>query len=179
MSKFLIFIASLFLLSSINAYSFANKNNIEYKVKAAYLYNFTKFITWPSDILSATDKTSLNICILGQDPFAQAINSLMGKTVQGYKVRVEYIDNIKNRLQCQVIFIARSKQNKIKEILEELSTEKILTVSDIEGFAMLGGCISLNVLRGKVRFYVNLQATKKANLEVSAKLLELAERVIE
>jgi len=169
----------LLFLSPFNSYSLANEKNLEYKVKAAYLYNFTKFIHWPSDILSSKKDDTLNICILGQDPFGHAIDLLINKTVQGYNVSVKYIDNVNTGQQCHVTFISKSKEKDVIHILDVLSKEKTLTVSDIESFTSKGGCISLDVLKGKVRFNVNLQAAQNANLKISAKLLELAKRVIE
>jgi len=176
----LLFIAgSILVFSSLNAYSSANEKNLEYKVKAAYLYNFTKFVKWPDEVLSHTQKKTLNICILGQDPFGRAIDLLLNKTAQGHNVAIEYIEKINSNTQCHVVFIARSKENKIEQILSELSEKKILTVSDIDQFAIKGGCISLHVFKGKVRFNVNKKAAENADLKVSAKLLELAKVVFE
>jgi YfiR/HmsC-like len=174
----LFFTASMILLlSPFNSY--ANEKNLEYKVKAAYLYNFTKFVHWPDNALPATNEKPLNICILGQDPFGHAIDLLFNKKAQGHSVAVEYIDKANTNIKCHVVFIAKSNEKNIDKILKVYSNENILTVSDIEKFAVKGGCISLNVLKGKVRFNVNLQATHNANLKVSAKLLELAKMVIE
>ena len=170
---------ALLLLSPVNSYTYANEKNLEYKVKAAYLYNFTKFVNWPDSVLPASIDKPLNICILGQDPFGHAIDLLFNKKAQGHNVSIEYIDEFDANLQCHVVFITREKEASIDRILSQLSSKNILTVSDIDKFAVKGGCISLNILKGKVRFNVNLQATHNANLKVSAKLLELAKMVIE
>jgi len=177
----LFFIAGLilFLISPVNSYSYASEKNLEYKVKAAYLYNFTKFVNWPDDVLPDNNEKTLNICILGQDPFGHAIDLLSNKTAQGHNVSVEYIKKVNPGLQCHVVFISKSKEKNIKQILNSLSDKKVLTVSDIDRFAIKGGGISLNILKGKVSFNINLQATKNADLQVSAKLLELAKMVIE
>ena len=166
-------------LSPFDSYSFADEKNLEYKVKAAYLYNFTKFIHWPSESLSSNKDDMLNICILGQNPFGHAIDLLADKTAQGHKVDIKHIENTNIISQCHVVFISKSKENDISQILNVLSKEKILTVSDIDSFISRGGCISLDVLKGKVRFNVNLQAANNAHLKISAKLLELANMVIE
>jgi len=177
----LFFIAGLILLlfSSVNSYSYASERNLEYKVKAAYLYNFTKFINWPDDVLPGSNEKPLNICILGRDPFGHAIDLLSNKTAQGHNVFVKYIKKVNTRFQCHVVFISKSEEARIEEILNGLSNRKVLTVSDIDKFAVKGGAISLNVFNGKVSFNINLQATKNADLRVSAKLLELAKMVIE
>ena len=176
----LLFIAgSILIFSSLNAYSSANEKNLEYKVKAAYLYNFTKFVKWPDDVLSNTQKKTLNICILGKDPFGHAIDLLLNKTAQGHSVAIEYIKEVNPTTQCHVVFITRSKSNKIEQILSQLSEKNVLTVSDIDQFAIKGGCISLQVFKGKVRFNVNKKAADNADLKISAKLLELAKAVFE
>ena len=162
------FVWLLLFLSPFNSYSFADDKNLEYKVKAAYLYNFTKFINWPSEILSSNKDDTLNICILGEDPFGPSIDLLINKTAQGHNVAVKYIDNVNTGQQCHVIFITKSKENEISKILD-----------DIDSFTSKGGCISLDVLKGKVRFNINLLSAQNANLKISAKLLELAKTVIE
>jgi hypothetical protein len=171
---FLLYLLVLPIVSNANT-----EKNLEYKVKAAYLYNFTKFITWPEKTFSSSGDGNLNICVLGKDPFGHAIDLLSNKVAKGHAVIIEYIDDIKSAAQCHVIFISKSEEKNINSIIEDLSTKNILTVSDIDGFAVKGGCISLGVLRGKVRFNVNLQATYSADLKISAKLLELAKVVIE
>ncbi len=172
----------IFLLL-LPAYSFAShpgsEKNLEYKVKAAYLYNFTKFITWPDNALSVLNKENLNICILGKDPFGRKIDLLSNKVAKGHIVIIKYMDQFKTDKKCHVVYISKSKEKNVISIIEELSRKNILTVSDIDGFAFKGGCISLGVFRGKVRFNVNLKATYNADLKVSAKLLELARVVVE
>lgn len=152
--------------------------NLEYRVKAAYLYNFTKFVTWPDDSLDSSPNTPLNICILGEDPFGRSINMLSDKLARGHKVVVSYLQEL-NGIHCQVMFISRSEADRLQEILSRLASRHVLTVSDIEGFAVKGGCIRLDIVDGKVRFNINMRAARQAELQLSAKLLELAKMVIE
>jgi hypothetical protein len=158
----------------------STRNVLEYKVKAAYLYNFTKFVNWPSQVLTKDTEVPLKICILGVDPFGHSIDLLSNKTAKGRRVVIRYIQELDdNPVDCQVMFISRSESANIDAILQMLADQHVLTVSDIEGFAMKGGCIRLNVIEGKVRFNINIQATRRAGLDMSAKLLELARVVIE
>ena len=175
---FTITLASALFLSS-SSRSYANEQSREYKVKIAYLYNFTKFVSWPDDILTPKDDTPLNICIFGKSPFGQSIDLLVNKTVQGHSVNVKNIDVIKEGQNCHVIYITKSKEKDVDNILRNIADKNILTVSDIDEFAAKGGCISLSVLKGKIKFNVNLRATDGSDLKVSAKLLELAKVVIE
>ena len=162
------------LLGATAAHSATDHSNLEYKVKAAYLYNFTKFVSWPE----SNPGDPLNICILGEDPFGYAVDLLENKTARGRPVVVIYMQDIDNH-DCQVIFISRSEADRLASILQLLANQPVLTVSDIDGFAMKGGCIRLQVVNGKVRFNVNILAARQARLEMSAKLLELARMVIE
>ena len=111
-------------------------HTLEYKVKAAYLYNFTKFIKWPTHAFSSETNSTLNICILGEDPFGSTINLLKNKTAKGHEVSVVYLEELTADSNCHVLFVSRSLKNNVKEILEKVASKNILTVSDIDGFAM-------------------------------------------
>ena len=174
-----VLISLLFFLSPVVSYAHNNETDFEYASKAVNLYNFTKFINWPADILSRDNRNTLNICILAPDPFGHTLDYLSSKTSQGHKVKVEYIDEINNELLCHIMFIGKSKQDSIEHLINSLSGKKILYVSDIEGFSEKGGCITLELVNDQVQFNVNLKAAHNANLRVSAKLLELANRVFE
>ncbi len=152
---------------------------LEYKVKAAYLYNFTKFVKWPDEAFGSSPDSPLNICILGKDPFGNAIDLLANKTAKGRKVSVTYLDSIETNETCHVMFVSKSMQKDVELVIEKFAEKNVLTVSDIDGFAVKGGCIRLHVIKGKVRFNINVGAANQANLKVSAKLLELAKVVIE
>ena len=167
---------------ALNANADSTDQDLEYKVKAAYLYNFTKFISWPDKAFSNETNQTLNICIYGVDPFGHAIDLLNNKKAKGRNVTIEYVVDVNNKTtdtQCHVAFISKSYEKELVSVLEYLTNKNILTVSDIGGFAIKGGCIGLGVVRGKVRFNVNLKSTQAAELKVSAKLLELAKVVIE
>lgn len=166
----------LLLLFPVNSY--AKDTKLEYQVKAAYLYNFTKFIKWPDDVLPDHPSHPFKICIVGNNPFAHSLDSIANKTTQGHNVKIEYLKTINTQLQCHVVFISQSRENDLHKILNHLASRNILTVSDISEFTTKGGGIALHVVKGKVQFDVNLQATDKAGLKLSAKLLELAKRVI-
>ena len=172
-------VCALLMFFPIVAHADTESKNLEYKVKAAYLYNFTKFVTWPDQVLSNASEESLEICILGDDPFGYSIDLLKNKKVKGHPVLVTYLQTLETGKDCHVLFISRSESDRVEEILQSIGDRPMLTVSDIEGFVMKGGCILLNVVNGKVRFNINIQAARHAQLKMSAKLLELARVVIE
>ena len=156
-----------------------DQQNLEYKVKAAYLYNFTKFVTWPEQAFDASPDAPLSICILGEDPFGHSLDLLANKTARGRTVALNYLQDIRQAGRCHVLYISRSEKNSLGGILQYLGDRPVLTVSDIDGFAVKGGCIRLDIIDGKVRFNINVQAARRAQLKMSAKLLELARVVIE
>lgn len=155
---------------------FADQSSLEYKVKAAYLYNFANFITWPaSNVASKND--SMHVCIYGDDPFGQTIEPLETKKAHGYTISIL---RLKEKLQlsdCQIVFISASEEENLLQILDLLENQSILTVSDYISFAEIGGMIGFIVEQGKVRIEINLSATKQANLKLSAMLLEVARKI--
>jgi YfiR/HmsC-like len=150
----------------------------EYQVKAAFLYNFAKFVEWPSNgFRSAT--APLQICILGQDPFGQGLRDIVGsKTVNGRKFEVDYLVDMQMARACHILFIASSEKARIKRILECMRGTVALTVSDTEGFAEQGGMIDFLLDNDRVLFEVNREAAEQAGLKISSKLLSVAKVVI-
>jgi YfiR/HmsC-like len=168
----------LLILLSIMRYSAVAQSAGEYQVKAAFLYNFAKFVEWPpSGFRSAT--APLQICILGQDPFGQELRDLVStKTVNGRKFEVDYVVDARLARACHILFIAASEKSRVKQILESVRGTVALTVSDTEGFAEQGGMIDFLLDNDRVLFEVNRAAAEQAGLKISSKLLGVAKAVI-
>lgn len=145
----------------------------EYVVKAAYLYNFAKFVEWPPNVFVTTD-TPLSICIAGDNPFGEALGSLSGKTVESHPVEIHLIPTATGLDRCHIVFMGRAEQGRYKTVLAKLARLPILTVSDINGFAQEGGMIGLIEADQRIRFNINLTATRQAGLKLSSQLLKLA-----
>ena len=166
------FIALLFLSTQ----SFAQDNSIEYKIKAGYLYNFTKFITWPDD-----ESETFNLCILGNDPFGSIINPIEERSVKNKPIRLFYYQIIEDIKACHIIYFGETvtelevSELSLSGILSISSFDNSLTVSETEYFTHSGGMIAFILRQGKVKLQINVQALRKSGLEVSAKLLEVAE----
>ncbi|HEY9050281.1 MAG TPA: YfiR family protein [Gammaproteobacteria bacterium] len=171
--------SSFLLFSPVKLTAQNDSQNLEYKIKAAYLYNFTKFIIWPEELFISTQKTTFNICILEYNPFGHALELLGHKMVNGLKLVTEISESAVELDHCQIVYFPRSMEKKYVVIINQLAKKNILTVSDIVGFVNNGGHIGLDTIKGKVRFDINLAATKSCGLKISAKLLELAMTVIE
>ncbi|MDY0039080.1 MAG: YfiR family protein [Desulforhabdus sp.] len=145
----------------------------EYVVKGAFLYNFARFVEWPQKAF-ANEQDPLTICILGEDPFDNALDQLRGKTTGKHKIQVRQHAALSEIYSCNILFISKSEQDKLAEILSFSHQRRVLTVSDMENFAAQGGVIGLITVQNKIRFEVNLEAARRADLRISSQLLKLA-----
>jgi len=148
----------------------------EYEIKAAYLYNFINYIDWPAETLPAAGGT-ITIGIIGENPFGSAFENLNGKQIKGRTLAVKTISSAKDLDACQMVFVCASEKNRLPEVLSQLKDSRILTVSEIEGFAEQGGIINFISERNKVRFEINLDAARHLGLTISSELLKLAKLV--
>ena len=149
----------------------------EYQVKAAFLYNFAKFVEWPAqNFKNPTDP--IVICVLGRNPFGNALEeATSGKVVEGRGFAVREIAEAVPGCNCQMIFVSASERKRAASILEKLKSTGILTVGEMPGFAAEGAVINLRLESGKVRFEINLDAAAQEHLKLSSKLLALSEIV--
>jgi len=145
----------------------------EYAIKAAYLYNFAKFVEWPTAAF-ASDTAPLMICIAGENPFGDALTTLSNKLVENHTVVVRHLPAATGLDKCHIVFIGRAEQSHFKSILAKLAPFPVLTVSDIDDFAQDGGMIGLVEAEQRIRFNINLAVTRQANLKLSSQLLKLA-----
>jgi len=146
----------------------------EYQLKAAFLFNFAKFIDWPEKSFSGPG-ANFSICILGTDPFGRAMDDLLqGKTIADRRVSVERSRQITEVRHCQIVFVSSSERSRVREILEALKDTNALVVGDTDGFAAAGGAIQFAIEDNHVRFLINTDAADRAGLKVSSKLLSLA-----
>jgi uncharacterized protein DUF4154 len=146
----------------------------DYDVKAAYLYNFGRFVEWPGKV-EASQGGSFTVCVLGQDPFGPSLDAtLAGETIAGKTVVAKRISSAQESGSCQILFLGVSEASRLNKIIAELDQKSVLTVSDMPQFVNSGGMIQF-VLEGKnVRFEVNLSAAQRAGLTLSSELLKVA-----
>ncbi len=146
----------------------------EYQVKAAFLYNFAKFVEWPV----ASVGNTIVIGVLGDDPFGPVLDfTFEGKTVAGKEFEVRRFQRIDQLQLCQVLFISDSEQENLSRILGALRDIPVLTVSDARNFVKAGGIIELVLEDKKIRFDINLTEARSSRLRISAPLLQLARKV--
>jgi hypothetical protein len=145
----------------------------EYQVKAAFLYNFVKFIDWPAT--SAAQDGPIELCVLGKDPFGGAIDRVIeGKTVNGRPLAIRRIGDIVAARSCHVLFVSASEAGRVGEIINAVHGRNVLTVSEIDRFSERGGIITFLMEGQRVRFRINPKMAAAAGLQISSKLLELA-----
>lgn len=144
----------------------------EYQVKAAFLYNFGKFVEWPQ---SSAPPSVFTICVLGKDPFGAVLDELIkDKSIQGRKLAVRRPGRVEDAGGCQILFISSSEDARLPHILEVVRGSSVLTVGEAERFARRGGMIKFRLEGGKVRFEINPDAAAQAGLTISSQLLKLA-----
>ena len=151
--------------------------NSEYQVKAAFLYNFMKFVEWPADGLS--NPGTLILGILGKDPFGDALDEVRGKTAKGRRVVVLHLHQVEEAKDCDLLFVCASEKVRLPQILKVVQNSRILTVADQEGFCQAGGMINLIFVKNRVGFEANVGAASRARLRISSQLLKLAHLVLE
>jgi hypothetical protein len=146
----------------------------EYQLKAAFLFNFAKFVDWPPSSF-AGPQAPFAVCILGVDPFGTAIDeTLRGQSIGGRAVTIQRVREAAQLRSCQVAFISASEKDRLREILQSVRGAKVLLVGETAGFASTGGAIQFQLQDKHIRFFINPDAAERAGLCVSSKLLSLA-----
>jgi hypothetical protein len=145
----------------------------EYQVKAAYLYNFARFVRWPP-----SESSVFLVCVLGRDPFGPILdNAFANEQLEGKPVSIRRIDRAQETADCRVLFISSSEERTVRQILAVVADRNMLTVSDMPDFCLRGGMIQLFLDGHRVRFEANLSAAMRAGLSLSSDLLRVATRV--
>ncbi|MFZ0414563.1 MAG: YfiR family protein [Candidatus Acidiferrales bacterium] len=149
----------------------------EYKVKAAFLYNFAKFIEWPPQTFPGGNSPII-LCVYGSDPFRGELEAtVLGKKIDGRGFETRHMNRIEELRVCHMVFVSEAEAKRAPEILAALKDAPLLVVGESQGFAAEGGEIQFVLEDGKVHFLVNTDAVGRAHLKVSSKLLSLAQIV--
>ena len=152
----------------------------EYSIKAAYLYNFSKYVAWPEGT-SPSASAHFLICIAGEDPFGEHLdNTVAGKTSadgRPLEVRRLKVEDSSALRECQIVFVSKSEKKNIAALLAVTRDTAIMTVADFSPFAEEGGVANLRIDGTKVKVDLNMSAANHANLKVSGKLQQVANRL--
>ena len=166
-SRFLLTINLILLLIFSGRCSAQAEENIEYKIKAAYLYNFTKFITWPEKA-----SPTFNLCVIGNSPVKQVLSNLEGKTALDKPIRIQLLENSKQGTDCHIAYFEQIDAANLAPTVPAL--QKTLIVSSQPLFAENGGMIGFVLEDEKIKLHINLKALKLQGFGISAKLIEVA-----
>lgn len=149
----------------------------EYLIKAGFIYNFAKFVEWPTGTFSQAD-SPIVIGVLGTDPFGNVLDRIVeDKKIgpRGFVVkRFKWSKDLKDLKDCKILFVSTSEKAHIDDILLSVKGLPILTVGETPGFAERGGVIRFTLEDNRVRFEVNVDAAHQAELNISSRLLTLA-----
>jgi hypothetical protein len=147
-----------------------SKAPTEYELKAAFLFNFAKFIEWPPGVF-LDSKSPMILCTFDDDAFGLVLDEIVrAKTINGRAIVVRQMKKAEALRACQVVFVGAAEN----ELLEGLKGSTTLFVSDIPGSAEKGGGIEFYLEDNKMRFSINVDAVQRAHLAISSKLLTLA-----
>ena len=149
----------------------------EYQVKAAFVFNFSQFVEWPAQTFSNPESRAI-IGVLGKDPFGTYLEeTIVGETINKHPLVIQHFNSVDEITNCQILYINLSDKKELHLIIEKLKGKNILTVSDANGFAKMGGMVRLYIKDDKINIQINHEAAKEENLVISSKLLKLAEIV--
>ncbi len=146
----------------------------EWDVKAAYLYNFTRFVEWPDRSTTLAD-TPFLIGVLGRDPFGPVLDdTLAGKTVDGRRIVVRRLGRADEAASVQILFLGPASGRETERALSAARGRPVLTVCDGDGPVRRGVVLTFRIRDGRVRFDVDLRAADEAGLKISSQLLKVA-----
>ena len=149
----------------------------ENEIKAGFLFNFTKFVEWPTDAFSDANSPII-LGIVGEDPFGDLlVQAVAGKSVNGRAVLLKHFKEEQPLRACNILFVSGSEEKHLARILEKLKGSSILTVGETDGFAQAGGIINFTIEGNRVRLEINLDAATRTRLKISAKVIAVARLV--
>ena len=146
----------------------------EYEIKAAFLYNFARYVEWPPERLPPASEPFV-VTVLGEDPFGETLDALVrDRTIHDRRLTVRRVTRVEDVGNSQILFISRSEAEDLPRILQRLEAAPILTVGETPQFAERGGMIRFRREGERIGFDINVASTERAGLRVSSQLLKLA-----
>lgn len=149
----------------------------ENEIKAAFIYNFLKFVEWPAASFSENN-SKLKICLIEECDLCEKVNLIDGKMAAQRLIVVQQLSNKSKISECNVLVICSEDEEVVKANLQSVINQPVLTIGVCKNFTRLGGIISLFTVAGKVRFSINLKEAEASGLQISSQLLKLAVEVI-
>ncbi|HVM60495.1 MAG TPA: YfiR family protein [Verrucomicrobiae bacterium] len=150
----------------------------EYQVKALFLFNFAKYVDWPSNAFG-DGSAPIVIGLVGDDTFGDdVIRTVGGKSVNNRPVVFKHVAGEQEYRTCHILFVSASEKDHLSSILAAVKNTSVLTVGETDGFLTLNGMINFSKKDNKIRLEINLVPAQQANLKLSSKLLSVADVVL-
>ena len=154
--------------------SWAQEIELEYKLKAAFLYNFLKFTQFPADKYTPPEPAMVVGCLADDSAAPQFARALEGKKINGLPIKFVALQDGDDPRSCHLLFISRNRKAQIEETLARLKHAPVLTVSETDQFAQRGGMINFVRHERTFRFEINLEAADRAHLRISSDISSMA-----
>jgi hypothetical protein len=163
---------------TVGAASLFGQEVSEYQVKAAYVYNFARFVQWPERAFSDSS-APLELCVFSRSPILPDLQlTIRGKAINGRTIRVTPVENAEQGGACHVLFFSYHESGQFRDVLARLQDTSVLTVGEGKDFVRQGGMINFVVVDDRVQFDVNQTAAERAGISISSRLLTVARSVI-
>ncbi len=146
----------------------------EYRLKAAFLYNFASFTDWPETL-----GDTLAFCVYGEDPFGAHLDALAGTAIGSRRIAVHRARSVEALPRCDLVYVSPAMVGNLPRLFDVLGRNATLVVTDAPGSLQHGAMLNMNTAAGRVTFSANLAATRRQGLNLSAKLLRLATEVVQ
>ena len=164
------------MVSMFSDVTFADENALALRVKSAFIYNFTKFLTWP-DSSFAEQNDPISICVAGNREMLESLKQIVaGKVVQRRSVSALYVESHKDIGSCKLLYLSDSHQP-LEYWVSANNARHLISIGDGDDFIDQGGTIGFVAHNGKIRFEINQGSASKQQVHISSKLLSLAQRV--
>jgi hypothetical protein len=149
---------------------------LEHRVKAAFLFRFTDFVTWPEGALARPD-APLVIVVVGRDAVADELRAIVaGRTVESHPIEVRRGSDADSLRGAHMIFFADMDRTRLRELIRNAPRSAVI-VTETEGALTQGSIINFVVVDGRVRFEISVEAAEKRSLRLSSRLLAVAHAV--
>jgi len=152
------------------------QDSLEYNVKAALLLNFARFIEWPESAFGDA-RTPISVCVFGGNPFGTSLErTLVGETVDERQLVARHVKSPADAASCHLLFVPSGAESHAETVLSQAGSYAV-TVGESRRFEDMGGAVNLILEEGRVRFNVNLRPVESRGVRISARMLQLANRV--
>lgn len=150
----------------------------EYQIKAAYLYNFGKYVEWPT---AESRELTFSIGVVGRDPFGKSLDELARtKRLGGRPITIHRVRTADDYIDCHILFVPKGTADSlVQKVLAKARQHPCLIVGEERGFAQSGGIVNFHLENNRVRFEINPATARKSRLRISSKLLRLGKIVDE